>query len=80
MGSFHGAEVCELVGLYLLEKLVKKGIFKKELVGLYRDDGLGVVEVQRSNFKLYNDTRKRVQAAVKGEKLEVVVEGMPSRA
>ena len=47
MGSFDGAEVCELVGLYLLEKLVKRGIFKRELVGLYRDDRLAVVEVKR---------------------------------
>ena len=67
MGSFHGAEVCELVDLYLLEKLVKRGIFKRELVGLYRDDGLAVVEVQRY-------TKKAVHAAVKGKKLVIVIE------
>ena len=38
MGSFDGAEVCELVGLFVLSKLAALGID----VGLYRDDGLGV--------------------------------------
>ena len=38
MGGFHGAEVCELVGLYILSKL--KHILNN--VGLYRDDGLAV--------------------------------------
>ena len=41
MGSFDGAEVCELVGLYLLHHLAK--IFGKEAVGLYRDDGLAIL-------------------------------------
>ena len=40
-GSFDGAEVCELVGLYLLHKL--QPIFINSSVGLYRDDGLAVV-------------------------------------
>ena len=74
MGSFDGAEVCELVGLYLLEKLVKRGIFKRELVGLYRDDGLAVVEVKRDQLKSYNDKVKAVHKVVKEERLEVIVE------
>ena len=41
MGSFHGAEVCDLVGLYLLNKL--STIFDKRDCGLYRDDGLAIV-------------------------------------
>ena len=40
MGSFDGAEVCELVGLYLLHHLAK--IFGKEAVGLYRDESLAI--------------------------------------
>ena len=74
MGSFDGAEVCELVGLYLLEKLVKKDIFKREHVGLYRDDGLAVVEVKRDHLKVYNDKIKAVHRAAKEEKLEVIIE------
>ena len=39
MGYYDGAEVCELVGTYILNKL--KNITNKENIGLYRDDGLG---------------------------------------
>ncbi|GFR62873.1 hypothetical protein ElyMa_005469300 [Elysia marginata] len=38
MGSYDGAETCELVGLFLLSQLNKLNID----VGLYRDDGLAV--------------------------------------
>ena len=38
MGSFDGAEVCELVGLYLLSQLQHLAMN----VGLYRDDGLAI--------------------------------------
>ena len=38
MGSSDGAEVCELVGLFILDFLSKK--FGKTNTGLYRDDGL----------------------------------------
>ena len=42
MGAFDGAECCDLVGLYLLNKITKSDIFSKENCGLYRDDGLAV--------------------------------------
>ena len=38
MGSYDGAEICELVGLFILNKLAIK--FGKDNIGLYRDDGL----------------------------------------
>ena len=38
MGSYDGAEICELVGLFILKEISDK--FGKENVGLYRDDGL----------------------------------------
>jgi hypothetical protein len=38
MGSFDGAEICELVRLFILNHLGKR--FGKENIGLYRDDGL----------------------------------------
>ena len=41
MGSFDGAEVSKLVGLYLLHHLAK--IFGKEAIGLYRYDGLAIL-------------------------------------
>ena len=42
MGSYDGAEVCEIVGLYLLEKL--STLIDKKKIGLYRDDGLSVID------------------------------------
>ena len=42
MGSFDGAEICELVGLYILYILSTK--YGKDLNGLYRDDGLACFE------------------------------------
>ena len=39
MGSYDGAEICELVGLFLLNQM--KGKFRRLEFGLYRDDGLG---------------------------------------
>ena len=41
MGFFDGAEICEMVGLFLLEELQELGIN----VGIYRDDGLGVCDL-----------------------------------
>ena len=40
MGSYDGAEVCELVGLYILYKLTST--YPNGNIGLYRDDGLAV--------------------------------------
>ena len=43
MGSFDGAEICELIGLYLLDKL--SSLIGRKNVGLYRDDGLAAIMV-----------------------------------
>ena len=40
MGAYDGAEVCELVGTFLLDKISEK--YEKNSVGLYRDNGLSV--------------------------------------
>ena len=56
MGSYDGAEVCELVGAFLLNIL--SHVIDKNSVGLYRDDGLGVfkchcsLEVERKRKKI----------------------------
>ena len=41
MGSYDGAEICGLVGLYLLNRL--STVIDKSSVGLYRDDGLAAI-------------------------------------
>ena len=40
MGGYHGAEICELVGIFLLSQLAD--IIPAPYIGLYRDDGLAV--------------------------------------
>ena len=40
MGSYDGAEICELVGLFFLNTLENR--FGKQ-IGLYRDDGLAAI-------------------------------------
>lgn len=42
MGSFDGAEICELVGVFILNKLTTN--VDKTAIGLYRDDGLAVLK------------------------------------
>ena len=59
MGSYDGAETCELVGLYLLSKLEDLGLN----IGLYRDDGLAASdlppqEVERMKKKICSLFRK----------------------
>ena len=40
MGSYDGAELCELVGTFLLSEILKEDLCDKSNMGLYRDDGL----------------------------------------
>ena len=42
MGSFDGAKICELVGLFLLNNLTQ--IVGSNNIGIYRDDGLAILE------------------------------------
>lgn len=58
MGGFHGAEICELVGLLMLDGL--NNIVPEKRVGLYRDDGLCAVPHQSGykNEKLKSEMHK----------------------
>ncbi len=42
MGSYDGAEICDLVSLFTLNNLRQK--FGKENIGLYRDYGLAIMK------------------------------------
>ena len=42
MGCFDAAELCEIIGIYILTKL--QSILQKDNAGLYRDDGLRVTK------------------------------------
>ena len=59
MGGYDRAEVCELVGLFILNQL--SNIANKEDVGLYRGDGLMMLRNVNSR-----DTRKNIIKIFKG--------------
>ena len=40
MGAYDGAEVCELIGIFLLNLLGRQ--YDPKNIGLYRDDGLSI--------------------------------------
>ena len=69
MGSYDGAELCELVGAFMLTEL--DGVINKADIGLYRDDGLGVM---RQLGKPEIERRKKVIIQIfKQHKLDITV-------
>lgn len=70
MGSFDGAEVCELVGLLLLNKIA--GFTSPEKVGLYRDDGLMIIE--NLDGPSTERLRKKLHTAFQEEDLKITIE------
>ena len=70
MGSFDGAEICELVGLYILDKLCT--FIDKKQIGLYRDDGLCVID--HANGPKLDRLRKDIIKLFKYEDLNITIE------
>jgi hypothetical protein len=68
MGSFDDTETCELIGLFLLNKIKDKvqGCF-----GLYRDDGLGAI---RATPRQVENIKKSLCALFKEHSLRITVE------
>ena len=60
MGSYDGAQVCELVGLYLLSQLTHLTNFTP---GLYRDDGLGYTSASVKQQSKIKDEITKIFAA-----------------
>ena len=72
MGSFDGAEVCEIVGLFLLHQMVENGLgINKDQVGLYRDDGLMLV---RKSKRELDTMRKKLHLLFATFGLKITVE------
>ncbi len=67
MGSFDGAETCELVGLYILSQLEPLGIN----IGLYRDDGLAVCNKTPRQIETI---KKEICKIFKNNKLKITIE------
>ena len=70
MGSYDGAEICELVGLLLLSKL--SGIIHTDDIGLYRDDGLAII--RKAPGPEMECTRKKLIAIFKMHGLKVTTD------
>ena len=68
MGSYDGAETCELIGIYMLSLIASK--FKDE-VGLYRDDGLAVC---KATPKEIEKTKKEVCNVFKSKGLKITID------
>ena len=75
MGSFDGAEICELVGLFLLDQLAS--ILGKENVGLYQDDGLAVL--RNNTGPTMERTRKKITRLFQAQGLRITSECNLSR-
>ena len=70
MISFHGEEICELVGLFLLERLAS--VLGEENVGLYRDDRLAVV--RNNSGPTMERTRKKITRVFQAQGLRITSE------
>ena len=70
MGSFGGAEICDLTGLYLLSKI--SILIDSDNDGLYRDDGLAAIH--NANSPNIDRLRKYVIATFKNEMLSITIE------
>ena len=69
MGSFDGAEVCQLISLFLLNNLSEK--YGKNNVGLYRDDGL--VLLRNASGPQSERTRKDITREFKKQGLNISI-------
>ena len=70
MGSYDGAETCELIGLYILNKI--NHIIDYKDVGLYRDDGLAVL--RNHSLTEANRKAKEITQIFHGLELKVTTE------
>ena len=68
MGSFDGAETCELVGLFLLSKLPPE--YRND-IGLYRDDGLAAFDKQP---RAIENIKKQICRTFNEHNLKITIE------
>ena len=66
MGSFHGAEACELVGLFILSK----PLYLNLNLGLFRDDALGVCQLTPRQVEI---KKKEICKILKNIKLSITI-------
>ena len=69
MGAYDGAEVCELVGIFILYQLSR--IYNKSNIGLYSDDGLAVF--RNTNGPQAEKIKKHFQSIFHKNNLTIIV-------
>ena len=69
MGSYDGAETCELVGTYLLCQLPKE--ISRNQIGLYRDDGLAAF---RTTARKIEQIKKSICKVFSNNQLQITIE------
>ena len=72
MGSFDGAEVCEICGLFLLQRISDSGLFQNGSFGIYRDDGLGTTKLGSRDAEV--KLRQGLIKLFKSEQLDITCE------
>ena len=70
MGAYDGAEVCELIGIFLLNLLGQQHDTKN--IGLYRDDGLSIFK--NCSGPQMEKIKKHLQKVFKNNGLDVIIE------
>ena len=70
MGAYDGAEVCELVGIYMLNVFSKK--YNKNDFRLYQDDGLAVLKNKSGSQS--EQVKKNIQKIFKEHGLDIIIQ------
>ena len=71
MGAYNGAEICELIGIFILSLLSKH--INKNHIGLYRDDGLATL-MNTSAAESEKFKKKKFQKIFKEKDLDITVQ------
>ena len=69
MGSYDGAEVCELIGIFMLSLIGNK--YNPNNIGLYRDDGLAVFK--NTSGPQSEKIKKTFQRMFKSKGLDIII-------
>ena len=69
VGSYDGAEVCELIGIFILSLIGNK--YNPNNIGLYRDDGLAVFK--NTSGPQSEKIKKTFQKMFKNKGLDIII-------
>ena len=70
MGAYDGAEVCELIGIFMLSLLSKH--INKNHIGLYRDDGFAILK--NTSGPEAEKLKKKLQKLFKEKDLDIIIQ------